>query len=258
MRVLLLGDIYGRPGRKIVAEYLPQLREEYQPDLVIANGENAAGGFGLTKATAEELFSLGIHVLTSGNHIWDQKEMLTYIDSEARVLRPANYPPGVPGQGVFIHREKALAVINISGRVYMDDFDCPFRAMDQILGNLPGYVKYTIVDFHAEATSEKLALGYYLDGKVSAVVGTHTHVPTADLRILPGGTAYVTDLGMCGPLNGVLGVDREQIIGKFLTQMPTRFHVAKGPVQLWGVVVELDERGQAVKVNRVERYNFNI
>ena len=187
MRVLLLGDIYGRPGRKIVAEYLPQLREEYQPDLVIANGENAAGGFGLTKATAEELFSLGIHVLTSGNHIWDQKEMLTYIDSEARVLRPANYPPGVPGQGVFIHREKALAVINISGRVYMDDFDCPFRAMDQILGNLPGYVKYTIVDFHAEATSEKLALGYYLDGKVSAVVGTHTHVPTADLRILPGG-----------------------------------------------------------------------
>ena len=150
---------------------------------------------------------MGIHVLTSGNHIWDQKEMLTYIDSEARVLRPANYPPGVPGQGVFIHREKALAVINISGRVYMDDFDCPFRAMDQILGNLPGYVKYTIVDFHAEATSEKLALGYYLDGKVSAVVGTHTMYPQP-IRILPGGTAYVTDLGMCGPLNGVLGVEQ--------------------------------------------------
>ncbi len=258
MRVLMLGDIFGRPGRRIVAEYLPQLQEEFAPDLVIANGENAAGGFGLTRAVAEELFALGIHVLTSGNHIWDQKEMVTYIADEPRVLRPANYPPDVPGSGVYVDAERALAVINVSGRVYLDGFDCPFRTIDHILGNLPDSVKYIIVDFHGEATSEKIAFGCYLDGRVSIVAGTHTHVPTADLRILPGGTAYVTDLGMCGPLEGVLGVEKEQVIGKFLTQMPTRFKVAKGPAQLWGILADLDDEGRAVKVKRVERYNFNI
>jgi metallophosphoesterase (TIGR00282 family) len=254
----MLGDIFGKPGRKVTAEFLPQLQAEYEPDLIIANGENAAGGFGLTKKVAEELFSLGIHVLTSGNHIWDQKEMVTYIATEPRVLRPANYPPGVPGQGVFVQEEKSLAVVSLSGRVYMDGFDCPFRTMDSILENLPDSVKYIIVDFHGEATSEKIALGYYLDGRVSALAGTHTHVPTADLRILPEGTAYVTDLGMCGPLDGVLGVEREEVIGKFLTQMPTRFKVAKGPSQLWGALIDLNDQGQAVKVKRVERYNFNI
>lgn len=258
MRVLLLGDIFGRPGRKIAAEFLPQLREEYKPDFVVANGENAAGGFGLTRKTAEELFALGIDVLTGGNHIWDQKEMTAYIELEPRVLRPANYPPGVPGEGIFVHAELPIAVISLSGRVFMSDLDCPFRTMDQILENLPERIKYIIVDFHAEATSEKIALGYYLDGRVSVVAGTHTHVPTADLRILEGGTAYVTDLGMCGPLHGVLGVEPESVISKYITQMPTRFKVAKGPTQLWGIVVDLDENGRAVKVNRVERYNFNI
>lgn len=258
MRVLMLGDIFGRPGRKITAEFLPQLKEEYQPDLIVANGENAAGGFGLTRAVAEELFGLGIDVITGGNHIWDQKEMLTYIDLEPRVLRAANYPQGVPGQGVFVHEELSCAVISLSGRVYMADLECPFRTMDQILEQLPSAVKHVLVDFHAEATSEKIALGYYLDGRVSVVVGTHTHVPTADQRILSGGTAYVTDLGMCGPLDGVLGVEKDPVISGYLTQMPTRFQVAKGPTQLWGIVVDVNDDGQAVKVNRVERYNFNI
>ena len=258
MRVLMLGDIFGRPGRQITAEFLPELQEQYQPDVIIANGENAAGGFGLTRAVADQLFALGIDVLTSGNHIWDHKEMLTYIAAEPRVIRPSNYPPGVPGRGVFVDERRGLAVINLSGRVYMGDFDCPFRTVDLILENLPASVKCIIVDFHAEATSEKITMGYYLDGRVSAVVGTHTHVATADLRILPGGTAYVTDLGMCGPLDGVLGVDREPVLRKFLTQMPTRFAVAKGPAQLWGVLVDLDEQGRAVKVKRVEKYNFNI
>jgi metallophosphoesterase (TIGR00282 family) len=254
MNVLVLGDIFGRPGRKIVAEHLPDLQEKYRPGLIIANGENAAGGFGLTRKVAEELFSLGIHVLTSGNHIWDQKEMYTYICQEQRILRPANYPPEVPGSSVFIHRngDWVVAVVNLIGRVFMADYDCPFRTADAILADLPDDVTNVIVDFHGEATSEKIALARYLDGRISALVGTHTHVLTADEQILPKGTAYITDLGMCGPVDGILGVDPQAVINKFLTQLPARFSVAKGPATLTGVVITLKEDGTAERILRVK------
>lgn len=254
MNVLMLGDIFGRPGRKIVAEHLPGLIETYQPGLVVANGENAAGGFGLTKKVADELFDLGIHVLTSGNHIWDQKEMYTYIDEEPRILRPANYPPGVPGSSIFIHRrcDTVVAVLNLIGRVFMGDYDCPFRKADAILSELPEDVSHVIVDFHGEATSEKIALARYLDGRISALVGTHTHVATADEQILPKGTAYITDLGMCGPIDGILGVEPDTVINKFLTQLPSRFGVAKGPSSLAGVVIALGPNGTAENIFRVK------
>jgi len=251
--VLLLGDIFGRPGRRIVRELLPGLKEKYEPVLIAANGENAAGGFGLTRKIAEQLFSLGIHVLTSGNHIWDQREMYTYISEEPRILRPANYPPDVPGAFLYRHEtcKGVIAVINLIGRVFMQDYDCPFRAADQILANLPADVTHVIVDFHAEATSEKIALARFLDGRVSAVVGTHTHVLTADEQILPQGTAYITDLGMCGPKEGILGVKAAAVINKFLTQLPARFSVAKGPSQLNGVVIKLDRDGGAESITRL-------
>ena len=254
MNVLILGDIFGRPGRNIVKEHLPNLLEVHQPELVVANGENAAGGFGLTKKVAEELFAMGIHVLTSGNHIWDQKEMYTYIEEEPRILRPANYPPEIPGSAVYIHRTTTavVAVLNLIGRTFMGDYDCPFRTADAILSGLPDDVTHVIVDFHAEATSEKIALARYLDGRISALVGTHTHVATADEQVLPGGTAYITDLGMCGPIDGILGVDSEAVIRKFLTQLPSRFTVAKGPTALTGVVITLNSDGTAAKIFRVK------
>lgn len=253
MNVLVLGDIYGRPGRKIVSQFLPDLVKQYKPVLVVANGENAAGGFGLTRNVAEELFALGIDVLTSGNHIWDQKEMYHYISEEPRILRPANYPPQVPGASVYLHRcsDAVIAVVNLIGRVFMGDFDCPFRTADQILADLPAEVTHVIVDFHGEATSEKIALALYLDGRISALVGTHTHVPTADEQILPKGTAFITDLGMCGPIHSVLGVDPEIVIDRFLTQLPTRFSVAKGPAYLSGVVISLSEDGRAAGILRL-------
>lgn len=253
MNVLILGDIYGRPGRRIVAEYLPELVEQYKPVLIVANGENAAGGFGLTRKVAEELFALGIHVLTSGNHIWDQKEMYAYIGEDPRILRPANYPPQVPGNSVYLHRCQGavVAVVSLMGRVFMGDYDCPFRTADQILASLPPEVTHVIIDFHGEATSEKIALAHYLDGRVSAVVGTHTHVPTVDEQILPQGTAYITDLGMCGPIHSVLGVDPQIVINKFLTQLPARFAVAKGPAALNGVVISLTENGLAEGILRL-------
>lgn len=253
MNVLILGDIFGKPGRRIVMEHLSELLEKYQPELVVANGENAAGGFGLTRKVAEELFSLGIHVLTSGNHIWDQKEMYTYIDHEPRILRPGNYPPQVPGASVFIHRsgDTIIAVLNLIGRVFMADYDCPFRTADKLLSQLPDDVTHVLVDFHAEATSEKIALGRYLDGRIAALVGTHTHVQTADEQILPEGTAYITDLGMCGPIESILGVDPQTIINKFLNQLPTRFSVAKGPACLAGVVISLNKNGGANGIFRL-------
>lgn len=254
MKVLFLGDIFGRPGRQVVAQFLPELKEKYQPALIAANAENAAGGFGLTKKIAQELFDLGIQVLTSGNHIWDQKEIYSYISQEPRILRPANYPPDVPGSSVYIHEaeEGFIAVINLIGRVFMLDFDCPFRAADRILDELPDQVTHVLVDFHGEATSEKMALARYLDGRVSALVGTHTHVLTADEQILPKGTAYITDLGMCGPLNSVLGVETSTVIRQFLTQLPTRFTVAKGPAQLTGVLIGLNCKGTADKITRLK------
>ncbi len=259
MKILFIGDIFGQPGRRIVKETLPKLVEEYSPDLVLANGENAAAGFGITPPLVEELLDLGIAVLTSGNHIWDKKEILPYLaeHSDSRLLRPANYPDGAPGRGLYVGKTAAgieYAVLNLQGRVFMPSIDCPFRTADALLGRIAARVKIRIVDIHAEATSEKQALGWYLDGRVTAVVGTHTHVPTADEAVLAGGTAYITDLGMTGPYDSVIGIDKQAIILKFLNQMPGRFEVAKGDVRLSAVLIGVDpETGRALSIRRVER-----
>lgn len=254
MRILMIGDIVGRPGRNAVKEQLQTIRQELNLDMIVANGENAAGGNGITPELARELFAFGIDVMTMGNHVWDKKDIISYIDKENRILRPANYPPGTPGKGLGIFNIKGInvAVINLSGRVYLPPLDCPFRMADKLIKEAAGQAKIILVDFHAEATSEKIAMGWYLDGRVSAVVGTHTHVQTADERVLPDGTAYITDLGMTGPLNSVLGVKTDLIIQKFLTQMPVRFEVADGPYQFNAVLVEVeDDTGKAVSIERV-------
>ena len=258
-KILFIGDICGHPGRRAVKELLPGLVAEYAPDLVLANGENAAGGFGITPGLVEELLDLGIAVLTSGNHIWDKKEILPYLADHAdgRLLRPANYPGDSPGQGIYIGRTQAgldYAVLNVQGRVFMPAIDCPFRAADTLLAQIPAAVKVRIVDVHAEATSEKRALGWYLDGRATAVLGTHTHIPTADETVQPGGTAYITDLGMTGPYDSVIGIEKTSIIRKFLDQIPARFEVAKGDVRLSGVVIEADRAsGRALSIERILR-----
>jgi metallophosphoesterase (TIGR00282 family) len=252
MKILAIGDIVGRPGRQAVTRLVPALRDEYGLDLVIANGENAAGGFGLTLSTAQELFDGGIDVLTSGNHIWAQKEIIPYLDDELPILRPLNYPPGVPGRG-YLKTGKVL-VVNLIGRTFMTNYDCPFRAMDSLLAELKPRPSIVIVDFHAEATSEKVALGRYLDGRVSAVLGTHTHVGTIDTRVLPGGTAYVTDIGMAGPADSVIGDDAGAVIRRFLTMMPHHLSVGKGKPVLNAVMVVVDEKsGRATGIERVTR-----
>jgi metallophosphoesterase (TIGR00282 family) len=259
MKILFIGDIFGHPGRRIVKETLPALVEEHTPDLVLANGENAAAGFGITPALVEEILDLGIAVLTSGNHIWDKQEILHYLAEHAdgRLLRPANYPPGAPGHGLYVGKTRTgigYAVMNLQGRVFMPTIDCPFRGADALLSTIPAEVKIRILDFHAEATSEKLALGWYLDGRVTAVVGTHTHVPTADETVLPQGTAYITDLGMTGPYDSVIGVDKAAIIKKFMDQVPARFEVAKGDVRLAAVLIEADaDTGRARSIQRIMR-----
>jgi metallophosphoesterase (TIGR00282 family) len=259
MRILFIGDILGHPGRRIVKETLPLLREEFQPDLVLANGENSAAGFGITPSLVEELLDLDIAVLTSGNHIWDKKEIYPYFRDQVngRLLRPANYPGDSPGRGLYVGKTPAgvgYAVMNLQGRIFMPPLDCPFRKADELLATIPDDVKIRIVDFHAEATSEKQAMGWYLDGRVTAVVGTHTHVPTADVTILPQGTAYQTDLGMTGPYESVIGMDRQSVVQKFLDQLPTRFEVAKGDVRLCGVLLEADpETGRAISIQRIMR-----
>ena len=259
MKILFIGDILGQPGRRIVKELLPLLREELKPDLVLANGENAAAGFGITPSLVEELLDLDIAVLTSGNHIWDKKEIYPYFRDQVngRLLRPANYPGDSPGRGLYVGKTPTgigYAVMNLQGRIFMPPLDCPFRKADELLGSLPDDVKIRIVDFHAEATSEKQAMGWYLDGRVTAVVGTHTHVPTADENILPQGTAYQTDLGMTGPYESIIGMDREAIIQKFLDQLPARFEVAKGDVRLSGVLLEADPAtGKAISIRRILR-----
>jgi len=248
----MIGDVIGRPGRRAVEALVPGLRQEYGLDLVIANGENAAGGLGLTKETAEELFGASVDVLTSGNHIWDKKEILSTLDSELAILRPLNYPPGVPGRGYLI-KGKAL-IVNLVGRTFMGNFDCPFRAMDELLEELVDRPPVVIVDFHGEATSEKMALGWYLDGRASAVLGTHTHVGTVDTRLLPKGTAYVTDVGMTGPVDSVIGDDTEAAIGRFLSQLPHRLSVGKGAVIFNSVLVEVEEStGRARSIVRIDR-----
>jgi len=252
LRILMIGDVIGRPGRRAVEALVPGLRQEYGLDLVIANGENAAGGLGLTKETAEELFGASVDVLTSGNHIWDKKEILSTLDSELAILRPLNYPPGVPGRGYLI-KGKAL-IVNLVGRTFMGNFDCPFRAMDELLEELVDRPPVVIVDFHGEATSEKMALGWYLDGRASAVLGTHTHVGTVDTRLLPKGTAYVTDVGMTGPVDSVIGDDTEAAIGRFLSQLPHRLSVGKGAVIFNSVLVEVEEStGRARSIVRIDR-----
>ncbi|HLK32039.1 MAG TPA: TIGR00282 family metallophosphoesterase [Terriglobales bacterium] len=259
MRILFIGDIFGRPGRNIVREQLEAVVIEHRVNLVIANGENAAGGFGITPALAEELLELGIDVLTTGNHVWDKREIMDYFETAngsgpaRRVLRPANYPAGLPGTGIFegqTHEGIPYAVLNLQGRVFMAPIDDPFRSADALLKKIQA--KVILVDFHAEATSEKIALGWYLDGRVTAVIGTHTHVPTADERILPQGTAYLTDVGMTGPYDSVIGVQKEQIITRFLKNLPMRFEAATGQVKFCAVLIDCDEHtGRATAIERL-------
>ena len=252
MLVLVIGDIVGQPGRKAVHEVLPLLRQQYKLDMVIVNAENAAGGFGLTPAIAQEFIEIGVHVLTSGNHIWAQKDIIPELDSGIPVLRPLNYPPGVPGRGYLITGK--TMVVNLMGRTFMNDIDCPFRAMDKLLEEIEDRPPVIIVDFHAEATSEKMAMGWYLDGRVSAVLGTHTHVGTIDAQILPQGTAYVTDIGMTGPTGSIIGDDVESVLRRFLTGMPHRLSVGKGKPVLNAVLVEVDENsGRAISIERICR-----
>lgn len=254
MKILFIGDIFSSVGRRIVADHLQDIRETQSIDLAIANAENSAGGFGITPDIADELFSLGLDVLTSGNHIWDKREIYEYFPRRPQLLRPANYPDGTPGAGVIKVKARngvECAVINLQGRTYMPSSDCPFRKADRILEAIGPLVKVRFVDFHAEITSEKMAMGWYLDGRVSAIVGTHTHVPTADTRILPGGTAYQTDVGMTGPYDSVIGVKKEIILERFLTSMPVRMEAAKGSPELHSVVLEVDEAtGKAVHFKR--------
>ena len=261
MQILFIGDIFGSAGRNIVRAHLPHLVDTHKVDLIIANAENAAGGFGLTPSIAEDLFDLGCDVLTTGNHIWDKREIMDYFNSAngnpntraRRVLRPANYAQGVPGIGVFEGTTKAgqkYAVINLQGRVFMQTNDDPFRKADELLRQITS--KVIVVDIHAEATSEKIALGWYLDGRVTAVLGTHTHVPTADNRVLPKGTAYQTDVGMSGPYDSVIGVQKEQILQRFLTGLPGRFEAAKGDPRFCGVLIECDPAtGHAQSIQRL-------
>jgi hypothetical protein len=261
MKILFIGDIFGSPGRKIVHDHLPHVVATHQTDLIIANAENAAGGFGVTPAIADELFDLGCDVLTTGNHVWDKREIMDYLSSAngkpgsrpSRVLRPANYAASVPGTGLYEGKTKAghsYAVINLQGRVFMHNADDPFSRIDELLKQTTS--KIVIVDFHAEATSEKIALGWYLDGRVTAVLGTHTHVPTADTRVLPQGTAYQTDVGMTGPYDGVIGIQKEQIIHRFLTGLPSRFEAAKGDPRFCAVLIDCDhESGRASSIQRL-------
>lgn len=252
MKILFIADIIGEPGRAVLHNELPKLIEREQPDFIIANAENAAGGKGITKPIADELFAAGIHVLTMGNHTFDRKEIKDIIDHPA-VLRPANYPPAVDGNGWGVFNAKnnvKLAVLSLMGRVYLPDIDCPFRTANAALEDIYKETQLIIVDFHAEVTSEKQAMGWYLDGRVSAMIGTHTHIPTADEQVLPGGTAYITDAGMTGPTEGVIGMDREIVIKKYLTGIPHHFVVAKGAPIMQGCILEIDpssSRAQAIR-----------
>lgn len=255
MRVLFIGDIVGQPGRQAVAARLADLRRRYGITLTIANAENAAGGFGITPSIGEELFGLGIDLLTSGNHIWDKKEVEPYIATERRLLRPANYPEEAPGSGVALWEKGGcrVGVVNLQGRVFMSSIDCPFKVGEQQITLLRQATELIIVDFHAEATSEKQAFARYMDGRVSAVIGTHTHVQTADEQILPAGTAYISDVGMTGAADSVIGMESSDVIRRFLTHMPTKMQVAKGTPTLCAVVLDLDEEtGKARAITRLQ------
>lgn len=256
LKILFIGDIVGRPGRRIVKQVLPRLVETEEVDLVIANGENAAGGFGLSYEVSQELLDAGITLLTMGNHTWDNREISRVLEEEDRVIRPANYPEGTPGSGYTIVETAIglkVGVINLMGQIFMEALGDPFRVADQCIHQLKRQTNIILVDMHAEATSEKIALGWYLDGRATAVVGTHTHVTTADERILPEGTGYITDVGMTGPINSVLGVKPDLVLQKFLTKRPVRFEIAGGPVELNAVIIEVNEYGLTTAIKRVRR-----
>jgi hypothetical protein len=256
MRVLFIGDIVGKAGRRVLREGISGIIDKFKIDFTIANVENAAGGFGITEPVCREIFSMGVDVLTSGNHIWDKKESLPYIMKERRLLRPANYPDGVPGYGSIVAGTSSgekIAILNISGRVFMQPLECPFRTAQRELQRLKKETKVIIIDFHAEATSEKSAFGWFLDGEASAVIGTHTHVQTSDEKILPNGTAFITDVGMTGPIHSVIGIKKDLIINRFLTQMPVRFETAKGPATISCVVIDIDsDTGRATDIKRLQ------
>ncbi|GAA0366080.1 TIGR00282 family metallophosphoesterase [Bacillus horti] len=255
MDILFIGDVVGSPGREMIETYLPKLKAKYRPGIVILNGENAAAGKGITDKIAKSFFEQGVQVITLGNHTWDKKDIGPYLDGTSPIIRPANFPEGAPGRGytlVQINQHK-VAVINLQGRTFLTPIDCPFKKADQILEEIQKEANLIFVDFHAEATSEKEAMGWYLDGRVTAVVGTHTHVQTADERILPNGTAYLTDVGMTGPRNGILGMEREAVLYRFLTALPSRFEVAtEGSAQLNAVLISTDPQiGTAKKIQRI-------
>ncbi|UCB51770.1 MAG: TIGR00282 family metallophosphoesterase [Candidatus Zixiibacteriota bacterium] len=256
MNILFVADIVGKPGRWAVSQLLPDLLRTHQIDFVIANVENAAGGFGLTKEIAKKIHSYGVDCLTSGNHIWDRKDIYPYLDEDRRILRPANYPPDAPGRGVGVFESasgRKVGVLNIQGRVYIKEIDCPFRVAEQEIEKLKRETKVIIVDLHAEATSEKVALGRYLDGRVSAVLGSHTHVQTADEAILPAGTAYITDVGMTGPHDSVIGVNTKDALARFLLQIPHRFTLGRKDVKFSGVLVGVDpDTGKATDIERIK------
>lgn len=255
LRVLVIGDTVGKPGRKACQELVPSLREKYNLDLVIDNGENLASGSSLTKETTEEIFNAGVDVITSGDHIFKKREAIQLVNQNPAVLRPLNYPKGAPGSGVYVattRRGDKIAVVNLIGRVFMQPLECPFRTMEAILPQIQSQTKCIVVDFHAEATSEKVALGWFLDGQISALCGSHTHIQTADERILPNGTAYLTELGMTGPYHSVIGRNIEQVIYKFRTQLPSIMEVATDDIRLSGAVIEIDSQtGKASSIQRI-------
>ncbi len=257
MKILFIGDIVGNPGREAIKKLLPELQKEYNLDFVIANAENAAGGSGITLKVAEDLFACGIDVLTSGDHIWKKREVFDFINQEERILRPLNFPSGAPGRGSGLFKLKnglKIGVMNVNGRVFMEALECPFRSSLAAVETLSKETRVIIVDFHAEATSEKIALGWYLDGKVSAVLGTHTHIQTADERIFPQGMAYITDVGMTGPYDSVIGRKIEDVLERFITAVPTRFEVAKENIQLHGAVLDVDENtGKTRSITRIQK-----
>jgi hypothetical protein len=257
MNLLFIGDIYASPGRNVVASHLAELQATYGIQLTIANAENSAGGFGVTPQIADEFFSMGIDVITTGNHVWDKREFYEYLDRHPRVVRPANYPEGLPGKGlIFVESRHGVpcAVMNLQGRAHMTPIDCPFHKANDLLAQIPEHVKVRFVDFHAELTSEKVAMGWHLDGRVSAMIGTHTHVPTADTRILPKGTGYQTDCGMTGPYDGVIGADKELVLKKFMTSLPVRLEASKKGAELHAVLVQIeDQTGRCTAIERIVR-----
>lgn len=257
MKILFIGDVVGRSGRKCLSQCYPKLKEEFDIDFTVVNVENAASGFGVTPTIADEFLSLGIDALTSGNHIWHRKEIIEYIKIEARLLRPANYPSKAPGRGSYLtksEKDQKIGVINLCGRVFMDSLDCPFRTAESEIAKMKEKTNILLLDFHAEATSEKIAMGWFLDGKVSAVIGTHTHVQTNDAQILPQGTAYITDVGMTGPFDSVIGIKKEIIIERFLSKIPNRLIPATEDVRLSAVVIDIDDKsGKAMSIQALQK-----